>query len=304
MKYKNAVDSTRYLCFTPYLWMPRSSFFWRGSGVLGGISMLWYAYYRASQQRIFLPEGGYSMRQTPTVVFDIDDTLIKRKLSLSKIKKFYTIFNEAGEDKPALRTVVWWAARHYHRLIEYEKKFDDEKTIHFIGQHHPVLYKKTKNGTTFVEEFHEIISKDFSVLNDSLSIVEELRSNGYPVALATNHSIKTFNNISQKEPKNFSPSQFVTVFTSDTITAPKAELGLIKKPQLYYFYALHNDVQRYYATLTQSREESVIIVIDDNKANVRAAASAGNIGVRFFSAPQLRKDLGRLGIKIDQYVKQ
>jgi 2-haloacid dehalogenase len=113
-------------------------------------------------------------------------------------------------------------------------------------------------------------------IEDTVTILEELRTRRVPVYALSNWSSEKFRLMHARY-------QFLDWFDGRVISG---EIGVVKPDLRIYHHLL----------TTFGLEPGRTVFVDDNAANVEAARALGMTAIRFASAPQLRGELEGMGL--------
>jgi HAD superfamily hydrolase (TIGR01509 family) len=120
------------------------------------------------------------------------------------------------------------------------------------------------------------------IIPETDTIVKDLIQQGYTLHILSNIGPRRFKQLSNDFP------QLIGYFKTIKIVDPN-DIPRIKKPDTQFFID-------YLKEYTQPDQQ--IILIDDNKKNIKIARSLGVTAIPFRSAKQLRKRLHQRGILI------
>jgi len=145
-----------------------------------------------------------------------------------------------------------------------------------------------KRGWNDVALFVEKIARKKKPIKGTVTIIEELRAQGFPMYVGTNIGTQSFTTIITGNGKS---GRFLRAnFNLDhPQTVDYRAATVIKKPNIEFFNQAIAKNQFDLAT-------THVIFIDDRADNVEAARKAGMIGIVFKNPKQLRADLKDLGL--------
>lgn len=147
----------------------------------------------------------------------------------------------------------------------------DEEFYDLFEQKHPILFPLILEMTNAQK-----------IIPGTDHIVKDLAQHGYTLHILSNIGPQRFKQLSNDFP------QLIGYFKRVKIVDPN-DTPRIKKPDTQFFVD-------YLKEYTQPEQQ--VILIDDNKKNIKIAHSLGMIAIPFRSAKQLKKQLQQLGILI------
>lgn len=167
-------------------------------------------------------------------------------------------------------------AKLIHELYKLGFSSTGEAYRNLINQYDPELWKTAEKMAT-----------SMTALAGIQELLQELKSLGYTLRVATNGSTWELNGIRQKMPQIFKHFEKDAQTVDNTPVTPK-------KPDVAYFtdYLKKFDIGK------------KVIFIDDKQENVDASIKTGMIGIVFTGAQNLREDLIKLGIPLKPNLKK
>lgn len=200
---------------------------------------------------------------------------------LLKPKGRVQAFRQYPHKKEALQNANLRRKFFKYILISPFKEVTSEKFFELADRYDNPYFKELILKVTTAQE----------PMEKTVEVLQELKEKGYTHHVGSNMDFTTFKIIT--DPQKY--PQFAHVFKhfdlahSQVITR---EMG-VKKPNPAFF-------KRYLTKNNLDPQTTRIIFIDDLTKNVRTANALGLEGVRFKNATQLRRDLAKMGIDVNQ----
>ncbi len=195
------------------------------------------------------------------VVFDLGGVLI----DWDPRYLYRRIFDSEEETERFLATVC---TPEWNAELDRGRSF--KEMVALLCSKHP---KKRGEIEAYRLRWGEMLGESFE---DSVKILEELHSAGYPLYALTNWSAETFDIARERY-------GFLSLFRKIIVSG---EVGLIKpEPAIYELLVERTGI-----------DPSRAVFIDDREENARAAEKIGFLGVTYEGPSQLRQRLTELGL--------
>ncbi len=189
------------------------------------------------------------------IAFDLHDVVFTK--STKKILKQFSHIHHTSQVISLVFNHHFW-----HDVKKIRKQTDVAEAVFYkLIKKYPALKK-------FEKDFINLTNDVQRAQKEVISLIKNLKKEGYTVILASNIGSKTFENLRKKQ------SELMNLFTAHFVAeAP----DYIHKPQVAYFDKIKNKFSG-----------KNIILVDDKRINIDGAKKAGLDGIQFKSASQLR----------------